>query len=98
MVRNFAFEISRITPKKNWVLQFIKCHKNKIKLSYLAPVDIAYKRANNPYQYKLFYELLKEKIEKYKIEEHNIYNIDKKGFLISVLNKSKRIYTKLEAV
>jgi len=29
---------------------------------------------------------------------HNIYNIDKKDFLISILNKGKRIYTKLEAV
>jgi len=29
---------------------------------------------------------------------HNIYNIDKKGFFIGVLNKSKRIYSKLEAV
>ena len=98
MVRNFAFEISRITPGKNWVSRFIKRHKDKIKSSYLAPVDIARKRADNPYQYKLFYELLKEKIEKYKIKEHNMYNIDEKGFLISVLNKSKRIYTKSEAV
>ena len=32
----------------------------------------------------------------YKIKVYNIYNIDKKGFLIGVLNKSKRIYTKLE--
>jgi len=29
---------------------------------------------------------------------HNIYNMDKKGFLIGVLNKGKRIYTKLEVV
>ena len=27
-----------------------------------------------------------------------MYNIDKKGFLIGVLNKGKRIYTKSEAV
>jgi len=98
MVRNFAFEISRITPRKNWVLRFIKRHKDKIKSSYLTLADIARKRADNSYQYKLFYELLKEKIEKYKIKVHNMYNMDKKGFLISVLNKSKRIYTKLEVV
>ena len=98
MVQNFAFKISRITPGKNWVSWFIKHHKNKIKLSYLALADIACKRADNPYQYKLFYELLKEKIEKYKIEVHNMYNMDEKGFLIGVLNKGKRIYTKSEAV
>ena len=98
MVRNFAFKISRITPKENWVSRFIKRYKDKIKLSYLTPADIARKRANNSYQYKLFYELLKEKIKKYKIKVHNIYNMDKKGFLIGVLNKSKRIYTKSEAV
>jgi len=98
MVWNFAFEISRITPRKNWVLWFIKCHKDKIKSSYLTPADIARKRADNLYQYKLFYELLKEKIEKYEIKVYNMYNMDEKGFLIGVLNKSKRIYTKLEAV
>ena len=49
MVRNFAFKISRITPRKNWVSQFIKYYKNKIKLSYLAPADIARKRADNLY-------------------------------------------------
>ena len=85
-------------PGKNWVSRFIKRHKDKIKLSYLTPADIACKRADNLYQYKLFYELLKEKIEKYEIEVHNIYNMDEKGFLISVFNKSKRIYTKSEAV
>ena len=98
MVRNFAFEISRITPKKNQVLRFIKHYKDKIKSSYLALINITYKRADNPYQYKLFYKLLKEKIKKYKIKVYNIYNIDKKGFFIGILNKSKRIYTKLEIV
>ena len=98
MVRNFAFKISRIIPRKNWVSRFIKRHKDKIKLSYLAPANIARKRANNPYQYKLFYKLLKEKIKKYEIKVYNMYNMDKKGFLIGILNKGKRIYTKLEAV
>ena len=49
MVRNFAFKILRITPRKNWVSRFIKRHKDKIKLSYLTLADIAYKMANNPY-------------------------------------------------
>ena len=79
-------------------MRFIKYYKNKIKLSYLAPANIAYKRADNLYQYKLFYKLLKKKIKKYKIKVHNIYNIDKKGFFIGVFNKGKRIYTKSEVV
>jgi len=98
MVQIFAFKILRITPKKNWVLWFIKCYKNKFKLSYLILADIAQKSANNLYQYKLFYRLLKEKIKKYKIKVYNIYNIDKKGFFIGVLNKTKKIYIKLEIV
>jgi len=49
MVRNFAFEISRITPGKNWVLWFIERYKDKIKSSYLTPADIARKRADNSY-------------------------------------------------
>jgi hypothetical protein len=49
IVRNFAFKILRITPRKNWVLWFIKRYKDKIKLSYLTLADIAYKRADNLY-------------------------------------------------
>ena len=62
---------------------------NKNKSSYLTPADIARKRADNSYQYKLFYELLKEKIEKYEVEVHNMYNMDEKGFLMAYLIRAK---------
>jgi hypothetical protein len=37
-------------------------------------------------------------LPQYEIEVHNMYNMDEKGFLIGLLNKDKRIYTKSEAV
>ena len=57
-------------------------------------MDIARKRANSAFKYTLYFKLLKRKIEEYKINPQLIYNMDKKGFLIRVLLKIKRIFLK----
>jgi len=44
--------------------------------------------------YSLYFNLLGRKIAEYNILPQNIYNIDKKGFLISYLKKLRRIFTK----
>ena len=38
--------------------------------------------------------MLRTKIKEYLIEPKHIYNIDKKGFIIRTIGKSKRIFTK----
>ncbi|KAF2423017.1 hypothetical protein EJ08DRAFT_596520, partial [Tothia fuscella] len=42
-------------------------------------------KVDNLYKYKLYFNKIAKKIRKYKILPYNIYNIDKKGFLISTL-------------
>jgi len=51
-------------------------------------------RADLGYKYSLYFELLKRKIEQYKIRPWLIYNMDEKGFLIGILLKMKRIFSK----
>ena len=51
-------------------------------------------RADLGYKYSLYFELLKRKIEQYKIWPWLIYNMDEKGFLIGILLKMKRIFLK----
>jgi hypothetical protein len=42
----------------------------------------------------LYFKLLREKISQYNIKLGNIYNIDKKGFLLSILTQLKRVFSR----
>ena len=57
-------------------------------------MDAARKRADSALKYSLYFELLKKKIEEYKVEPRHIYNMYEKGFLIGILSKTKRIFTR----
>ena len=50
-------------------------------------------RVDLVFKYTLYFKLLRKKLEQYKVEPQNIYNIDKKGFLIGILLKMKYIFS-----
>ncbi|KAF1965984.1 hypothetical protein BU23DRAFT_488021, partial [Bimuria novae-zelandiae CBS 107.79] len=50
-------------------------------------------KANSKTKYEAYFNLLHLKIEEYNILSCNTYNIDKKGFLISVIGRSKRVFS-----
>ncbi|KAF1968423.1 hypothetical protein BU23DRAFT_480320, partial [Bimuria novae-zelandiae CBS 107.79] len=50
-------------------------------------------KANSKTKYKAYFDLLHPKMEEYNILPCNTYNIDKKGFLISVIGRSKRVFS-----
>jgi hypothetical protein len=58
MVRKFAFDIIRKYPSKNWPSDFLKRYKDKYKLRYLRGFNIARKKADSYYYYKLYFELV----------------------------------------
>jgi hypothetical protein len=47
-------------------------------------------------KYKLYFNLLHDKITQYNVQPHNIYDIDVKGFMIGVLRRSKRVFSRHE--
>ena len=51
-------------------------------------------RADSAFKYSLYFELLRKKIEQYEVEPQHIYNMDEKGFLIGILSKMKRIFSR----
>ena len=57
-------------------------------------MDVVRKRVDFAFKYMLYFKPLKRKMEEYKINLQLIYNMDKKGFLIKVLSKIKRIFLK----
>jgi len=93
-VRTFAFNISGKWPGKNWASRFIQENKDTITSKYLVGFDLNRKKADNWWLIDHFFTLLQEKWEKYKYAPHNVYNLDEKGFLIGILKKMRRIFTK----
>ncbi|SMR41372.1 unnamed protein product [Zymoseptoria tritici ST99CH_1E4] len=93
MVRTFVHDIAKVLPSRHWVGRFVRRHKD-IDSKYLNPLDKNRKKAESAHQFQSYYDLLKSKIEQYNIEPQNTYNMDEKGFLIGMLQKTKRVFTK----
>lgn len=94
MVTTFAFDISKQWPSRHWCRRFVKRWANELESAYLQPIDALRQRADSYTNYKAYFDLLHEKMLKYQVETHNIYNMDEKGFLIGMLHKAKRIFAK----
>ena len=57
-------------------------------------LDYNRSRADSAFKYLLYFKLLRNKIEQYEVEPQHTYNIDEKGFLIRILLKMKRIFSR----
>ena len=57
-------------------------------------MDTNRKKADLAFKYLLYFKLLQYKIKQYKVDPQHIYNMDEKGFLISVLLKIKQIFSR----
>lgn len=94
MVLNFAAEIAQKPPGKNWVPRFLERHQIKLYSSYASTIDRSRYQADSAWKYSLYFDLLRQKIEQYDIDTRHIYNMDEKGFMLGVLSRTRRIFTK----
>src|ERR1700739_3741274 len=93
-VRVFASNICGKWPGKNWTYEFVRRHKDVITSQYLTGFDIARKKADNWVSMKQYFDLIQAKLQQYIYAPGNIYKFDEKGFMIGVLQKTKRIFVK----
>lgn len=93
-VRIFAQNICGKLPGKNWPSQFVRRHAASITSQYLVGFDICRKKADNWWLINHYFELVQEKWKQYNYAPENVYNMDEKGFMIGMLQKTKRIFTK----
>jgi hypothetical protein len=94
IVRNLAAELAQKEPGSNWSSRFVRRHQNDLTSRYLVPLDSDRFNAESNREFIYWFEGLQHKIEQYSILPENIYNMDEKGFLIGLLTKSRRIFTK----
>ena len=77
-----AVGLSRHALGKNWLLRFINRYYYILNSAYLNAIDLARYKANTILAYKAYFDAIGKVIEEFNIIADNIYNIDKKGFLI----------------
>jgi hypothetical protein len=94
MLQNFAKEITGTKPGICWPHRFLKMYNEELISCYTTGIDSSRKRADSAYKYALYFELMARKIKEYGIEPRDMYNMDEKGFLIGVLSKGKRIFSR----
>ena len=58
MVRNFAADIGKERPGKNWVYQFVKRHRKVLDSKHLKGFDLNRKHADRLESYQFFFELV----------------------------------------
>jgi hypothetical protein len=96
MIRNFASNISKKHTGDAWITRFIRRNRDHLNSRWSAGMNVSRLKADSKRKYGLYFDLLHHKINQYNVQPHNIYNMDEKGFMISVTGRSKRVFSRLQ--
>jgi hypothetical protein len=78
---------------EGWVTRFINRHQDYLITRWTSGIDCVRHDADSGLRYAKYFDLLYYTIKKYKVLPRNTYNIDKKGFIIRQLRRSKRVFS-----
>jgi hypothetical protein len=94
MIRRFASEIAKKELGVHWVDRFVTRYKVELISQWATGIDRSRHQADSQSKYSPYFELLRSKLNQYNIEPRHTYNMDEKGFMLGVLTRSKRIFSK----
>jgi uncharacterized protein YfbU (UPF0304 family) len=94
IIANFASKVAKQEISDAWVTRFLAQNNKNLISKWTSGINQLRHQANSWYKYFKYFKLLHAKIVQYKILPRNLYNIDKKGFLVSVTGRSKRVFSK----
>jgi len=94
MIRRFGSDIAKKELGKNWVDRYIQRHEVDLISRWATGIDRSRHQADSQSKYSLYFELLRSKLSQYDIEPCNMYNMDEKGFMLGVLTRSKRVFSR----
>jgi hypothetical protein len=94
MIHRFGSDIAKRELGKNWVDRYIKRYEVDLISRWTTGIDRSHHQANSHLKYSLYFELLRSKISQYDIEPCNMYNMDKKGCMLGILTRSKRVFSR----
>ena len=94
MISNFSSEVARQQLSESWVTRFVNRHEIHLISKRTTAMDRMRHLADSESKYRLCFELLHQKITEYHLEDRDIYNMDEKGFLIGLIGRSRRIFSR----
>jgi len=94
IIQHFASSIATEPVSDAWVTRFLGRHSDQLVSRWTTAIDANRHKANSKEKYKAYFKLLYSKIEKYSIELRHTYNMDEKGFMLGVLGRSKRVFSR----
>ena len=94
MIRNFASQVAKRELGINWVDRFIHRYPDDLISKWTTGIDNKRYKADSRLKYSLHFDLIRNKIDQYRVEARHIYNMDEKGFLLGVVGRSKRVFSR----
>jgi hypothetical protein len=94
MIRRFASDIAKKELGRGWVDRFTQRYQVDLISHWATGIDRSRHQADSEIKYSLYFELLNSKLSQYYIEPRNTYNMDEKGFMLGVLTRSKRVFSR----
>jgi hypothetical protein len=94
MIQNFASSVASQPCSNMWVQRFLYRHHKQLKYAWVTSMDLNRHNAKSQYKYKSYFVLLQQKVTQYNILPENTYNMDKKGFAIGVLGRTKQVFSR----
>jgi hypothetical protein len=76
------------------VTRFLHRHHIDLITRWSSGLDRPRHQADSLPKYNKYFDLLHDKMKEYEVEPRFTYNMDKKGFIIRVEGRSKRIFSK----
>jgi hypothetical protein len=81
MIQNFASVIAQKEVGMSWVSRFLGRHPDTLKTYWSTGINSNRHKADSWIRYKLYFDLLKNKMAQYEIAAENCYNMDEEGFM-----------------
>jgi hypothetical protein len=94
MIQRFASEIAKKELGVHWVDRFVTRYKVELISCWATGIDRSRHQADSQSKYSLYFKLLRSKLSQYDIEPRHTYNMDEKGFMLGVLTRSKRVFSR----
>jgi hypothetical protein len=94
MVRNFGSAVAQEEVSEAWVSRFLKQNNTHLTSKWATEMDCNRHVADFEESYRRYFELLHSKMRQYDVEAENVYNMNEKGFFVSITGRSKRVFSK----
>jgi transposase-like protein len=94
MIQNFASEVAHERVSERWASRFLIRQRSHLTYRWSDAMDRERHQADSGQRYKAFFEELYDQMARHKIEPRHSYNMDEKGFLLSCIGKSKRLFSR----